>query len=153
MKISLYFVFVILMSMLTACQRPIPPPPLVATKDVEFTLAPGQTAMITGAELTIKLISVSSDERCPSEIECAASGPVTLSISVQKNHEPATDLILQTFTSNDGRSPDMQFEGIEDRVSYEGYLIRVVSVLPYPVNPATPIKDAEYRVSLVVSEK
>jgi len=60
---------------------------------------------------------------------------------------------MQTFTDNDGRSPAMEFEGIEDRIVYEGYLIRIVGVLPYPEDPSTSIKQNDYRVSFVVTEK
>jgi len=46
----------------------------------------------------------------------------------------------------------MQFEGIADRAVYEGYLIRVVSVLPYPESSFSEIKDSKYRVTFVASK-
>ncbi len=153
MKNNLLITFIILMTMLTACQRTTPLPPVTATKNVEFTLAPDQTATITDIGMTIKLIGVTGDQRCPSEIECAASGPVSISLSVEKDMSKAVEIHLQTFTDNNGRAPDMEFEGIEDRVVYEGYLIRVVAMLPYPTNLTDAIKDSEYRVTLIVSKE
>lgn len=140
------------MTMLAACQAAAPLPSVTATRGVEFTLAPDQTAAVTDTGLVIKFISISSDERCPSEIECAMSGPVTVSLSVQQGNETAADIILQTFTDNNGRAPGGQFEGIEDRVVYEGYWIQVMGVTPYPANPSKPIKSDEYRVILTVTQ-
>ena len=67
--------------------------------------------------------------------------------------EIATDLMMQTLTDNDGRSPAMEFEGITDRTVYEGYLIRIVGVLPYPEDLSTTIQQSDYRVSFVVTKK
>ena len=141
------------MILLAACQSATPLPPLTVTLDKEFTLAPDQTAAVTDTGVIIRLIGVSGDERCPSEIECAASGPVSLSLSAQMGEAEPTDINLQVFTSNNGRTPEMQFEGIEDRAIYEGYLIRVVGVLPYPVNLTETIRASEYRVTFVVSQQ
>ena len=127
--------------------------PLIAEQGAEFVLAPGEMATIKDTGLIIKLISILSEERCPNEVECAASGPVQISLSAQKDNGTAADLIMQTFTDNDGRSPAMEFEGIEDRIVYEGYLIRIVGVLPYPEDLSTSIKQNDYRVSFVVTEK
>jgi hypothetical protein len=66
--------------------------------------------------------------------------------------EDSTSVNLQTFTDNNGRAPDMQFESIDDRITYNGYLIRVLGVLPYPANSTNKIKDSEYRVTLMVSK-
>ena len=153
MKIKYHKTVILLFSLLVACQSVTPLPNIDAPTDSEFTLAPGQTVTITDTELTIRLIGVTDDERCPSEIECVVSGPVSVSLSVQMEDGTPTDLNLQTFTSNNGRAPDMQFEGIKDRAEYEGYVIRIVSVLPYPAKSFNEIKDSEYRVTLVVTKK
>ena len=137
--------------LLIACQ-PMTAAPLIAEQDVEFVLAPGGTAAIKDTDLTIKLISILSDERCPTEVECAASGPVQISLSAQNDNGPAAELDLQTFTDNEGRSPATEFEGITDRIVYEGHVIRIVGVLPYPENPSTPIRPDDYRVSFVVTK-
>jgi hypothetical protein len=93
-----------------------------------------------------------SDERCPSEIECAASGPVTVSLSVQQDGETPSMFSLQTFTDQDGRAPSGSFEGIEDRIEIGDYLIQVVGVLPYPQN-LSGIKPSDYQATFMVTEK
>ena len=130
-----------------------PPPPLTVSVDEEFVLAPGQSATIADTGLTFKFIAVSSDERCPSEIECAVSGPVTLSLSAQKDSGETVDLVLRTFTSNDGLAPTMEFEGIQSQTLFEGYRIKVTSVLPYPARSKTEIKDSDYRVGFLVTQE
>jgi len=152
-RIRMFFVSVAWMVLLTACKSATPPPTICAATVAEFTLAIDQIVTITDTELTIKLISVSNDERCPSEIECAASGPVSVSLSVQVGKTDPTSINLQTLTDNNGRSPEMPFEGIEDRKIFEGYMIRIVGVQPYPRNWSSTIKDSEYRVTLVVSKE
>ena len=150
MKITTPLIF--LLVLLAACQSATPLPNIIAETGSEFTLGFRQSATITDTSLTITLEGVKGDERCPSEIECAASGPVSLSLSAQISDSEPTGINLQVFTSNNGRVPDMQFEGIEDRTVFEGYLIRVVSVLPYPAKAFDEIKDLEYRVTFMVSK-
>jgi hypothetical protein len=135
-----------------ACQAATPPPALTVTEDVEFTLAPDQIAVLADSNLTVKLISVPGDSRCPSEIECAESGPVSVSLSVQMGNDEPLDVNLQTFTDTNGRAPGMVFEGIQDRIEYEGHIIRVTGVLPYPVNLNDRIGGDEYRVTFVISK-
>ena len=136
----------------TACQA-TPPEPITGTLDSEFTLAPNQIATIKNTGLRIRLVGIASDERCPSEIECVMSGPVSLSISIQKDAETPLEFDLQTFTSNDGRAPERSFEGIENLIEHEGFIIQVKSVLPYPARSFDEIKDTDYRVAFLVTEK
>ena len=143
---------VILLFLISSCSSATPAP-ITADLGKEFTLAPDQTATITDANLTLRLIGVGGDERCPSEIECAVSGPVSLSVSAQLGDANPTNFDLQVFTGDDGRAPEMQFEGIKDRADYQGYLIRVTGVLPYPVNRTDLIKDSDYRVTFVLDKK
>ncbi len=86
-------------------------------------------------------------------MECTESGPVQISLSAQKDNGTADEPAMQTFTDNEGRSLAMEFEGITDRIVYEGYLIRVVGVLPYPEDMSTAIKQNDYPASFVVTEK
>jgi hypothetical protein len=152
-KIQIVIFFIMLTAVIMACLTATPLPPITAEKGVEFTLAPDQTATIADTGITIRFIGVGGDQRCPSEIECAMSGPVSISLSVQMSDGEASDINMQTFTSNDGRAPEGPFEGIQDRVEYEGYLIRIMGVLPYPRTRVDEIKDNEYRVTLMVTKK
>ena len=112
---------------------------------------PGQSVAVTDTDLTVAFHSIISDERCPREVECAASGPVTVSLSVQQGDGAPTDFTLQTFTDQNGRSPNVQFEGITNRAEVGDYLIQLVSVTPYPTNSTTKIETSAYRVGLLVS--
>ena len=152
-KFSLLISFIALSVALSACQTTATPSALTVEVNSEFTLVQAQTATVTNTGLTIRLIGVTGDERCPSEIECAMSGPVSLSLSFQIESGDAVPVNLQAFTDNNGRTPDFEFEGIADRALFHGYLIRVVEVLPYPVNLETKIKDSEYRVTLIVTQE
>ena len=161
MKNSPLIAFSILVSILIACRAVIPlstvPPTLPATvtaeKDSEFTLAEDQTASVTGTGLTIRLIGVAGDQRCPREIECAISGPVSISLSVQKDNGAPTNIDLQTFTDDTGRASAGKFEGINSSATVEGYTIQVMGVTPYPAKPSTPIKSSDYRVILIVTQE
>ena len=149
---KLFLVLFPVTALLSACQA-TPISPLIADQGVEFVLAPGGSATIKDTDLTINLISILSDDRCPSEVECAASGPVQLSLLAQTENGSAADIMMQTLTDNDGRSPDVEFEGITDRTVYEGYLIRIVGVLPYPEALSTSVRQNDYRVSFVVTRQ
>ncbi len=153
MKARLLLPFLLMALILVGCKPATPPPPITIPVGAEFSLAPGQSATLEGAGLTIQLISVGSDERCPSGIECAVSGPVTMTISVQKgSSQTPTQIVLQSFTDNDGRAPEMEFEGIQDRVTFGGFQIKAAGVLPYPVKQKNEIKASDYRVSFVVTK-
>lgn len=144
---SLFFITTI-----AACQSATALPSVTADIDHEFTLASGQSATITSTDLTITFNSVLSDDRCPSEVECAANGPVTVSLSVQQGNSSPTDFILQTFTDQNGSSPNVQFEGITSSAQVGDYLIRITSLTLYPKNLSPKIEPAEYRLGLVVSK-
>jgi hypothetical protein len=136
---------------LTACQAATPTPPLNAELNNEFTLAPGQSVVIADTGLSITLVKVDSDERCPRQVECAASGPVALTLSVQMNGAAPGEVKLRSFTNDNGLVPNMEFDGIQNRATYAGYLIRMAGVLPYPAKSKSEIEGADYRVSLVIT--
>jgi hypothetical protein len=150
MKTKLIISSLLVLSVLVTCRSEKPLPSIAATTNSEFTLAPAQSATIKDAHLTITFNSVLGDDRCPSEVECVASGPVAVSLSVKDGNENAMELTLQTFTDQNGHAPDREFEGIEDRAQVGDYLIQLTSVTPYPKNPATPIEPSEYQVTFIV---
>jgi hypothetical protein len=145
------FVLVII-CILAACQpAATSTAPVAGPVNTEIILAPGQSAAVTGTDLTVTFHSIVGDDRCPSDVECVASGPVTVSLSVQQGDGEPTDFTLQTFTDLNGRSPNVQFEGVTNRAEVGNYVIQIASVTPYPTNLTTKIDPSEYRVSLVVS--
>lgn len=154
MKTKLILVCLSVFHLLAACRTMAPIPStrsVTETVKSEFSLAPGQSAAVAGTDLTFTFHSVLSDERCPVEVECVASGPATVSLSVQQGNGTPTDFTLQTFTDQNGRSPNVQFEGVTNRAEVGNYLIRIVSVTPYPRDLSTKIESSEYRLVLSVS--
>jgi hypothetical protein len=146
----------ILIAAIVACQSvmpPTPPPPVTAAQDVEFTLAEVQTATVTGTGLTIRLIGVAGDQRCPSGMECAISGPVSVSLSVQKDNGTPENIDLQAFTDSDGRAATGHFEGINNLATVAGYSIKLMGVTPYPTSRSKQIKSSDYRVILTVTSR
>ena len=83
----------------------------------------------------------------------AASGPVTVALAVQKGDDAPTDFTLQTFTDVDGRSPNVQFEGITNRAEVGKYIIQLGGVTPYPQNSTTEIEASEYRVTFLILDQ
>lgn len=156
MKTPSIFILSILCGILAACEpaaTAASTTPVTGTTGTEITLSPGQSVSLAGTDLTITFHSIVADDRCPSEVECVASGPVTVSLAVQQGQAESMDFTLQTFTDQTGRSPNVQFEGITNRAEVGSYVIQLSSVTPYPTNLTTSIDPSEYRVSLIVSNK
>jgi hypothetical protein len=139
--------FILLISCITST-----PEAITALANTEFSLSVGQTVSITDAGLSITLFSVSRDERCPREIECAASGPVTINLSIRDKSDVISEKTLQTFTDVTGIAPTMEFEGIKSSVSVDDYQIKIVGVLPYPKDRSSSIEASEYVLTLKVTK-
>jgi hypothetical protein len=140
---------ILLLCLLTGCLAGTPQP-ISATSDAEIILSVGQTVSLSDANLSITLLNVVSDERCPSEIECAASGPVTLRLSILGSNGAGTEETLQTFTDNNGLAATMEFEGIQSSTTVDEYQIRILGVSPYPKDRSDSIKPSAYKVTLKV---
>lgn len=80
------------------------------------------------------------------------SGPVSITVSISKGGGEAVELFLQNFTDYTGRSPEMQFEGMQGQTQYESYSLQMMGVTPYPKTRAS-IKSSEYRVALIVNSQ
>lgn len=144
-------IVILLFNLLAACQA-FPPEPINAATDTEITLSAGQTVTITDANISITFIAVSGDDRCPSEIECAMSGPVTIDLSIQDKDGTVFEEALQTFTDSTGLAPTREFEGIKSSVIVDNYLIKIIGVLPYPKDRSSSIKTSEYFVTMKVTK-
>lgn len=147
----LFLVFVLFV--VTACQPATPIPSISVKLGEEFMLIPGQSGVIDEIGLTVTLIGVPGDRRCPLEVECSESGPVTVAITLHKDSEESSDFTLEVFTNSDGRAPEGPFEGIQDRMEFGGFEIQLKAVTPHPLNFDDLIEPDEYRVSFVVEEK
>ena len=152
MQTKLLPLILLILNLSLACQASIPPD-ITAGVDNEFILAPGQSADVTDADLTLTFHSVVGDDRCPSEVECAASGPVTVSLSIQQGNEMPTDVTLQTFTDQNGRSSVVEFEGVTNHIEIGEYQVQILGVTPYPQDPAIQMDPADYQLTLLVTNK
>ena len=146
-------IFLLLLILLLAACQPSAPPSITAILGQQFPLAIGQTVTISDAVLSMTLVNISQDARCPALIECAGSGPVSVIISVRVGAEPAQELNLQTLTDTLGVVSVMEFEGMMTRIEVGDYLIEVKEVLPYPQQSVSEITPSDYRVSFVVTGK
>ena len=81
------------------------------------------------------------------------SGPVTLSLAIRDQGGTQTTEVLQTFTDILGLAPDMEFEGIKDRMTVDGYLVKIISVLPYPESNTFSIGEPDYQITLKVTKE
>jgi hypothetical protein len=137
---------------LTACQPLTSPPPIAVDVEAEFTLAPGQSATIEETGVTVTFVGVPGDARCPLEIECAESGPVTVAVTIQSGSNAPDDFTFYVFTDNDGSVPEMDFEGMTAGIEADGFVIRLKSVLPFPQKSFDEIGEGEYQASFAATK-
>lgn len=104
----------------------------------EIVLAPGQAAEVPTASLRIRMDSVVSDTRCPTDVTCIQAG----------------DAVIQIFVTGHGGPADYQLHTTETPTSVRhGELtIALVQLLPQPVSTRT-IEAHEYRATLRVSRE
>jgi hypothetical protein len=115
--------------------------PTTPTKNVnlaeEFELAPGQSARIASADLTVAFDGVPADSRCPVDVVCVWEGDATVAVSVR---QPSMDkTVLELHTSN----------GSAREKPYGGYVVRLVGLRPQP-RQGVPIPTADYRARFEV---
>jgi hypothetical protein len=126
--------------LLAGCQWVIQPPAAqTAQAGAPVVLAPGQTAHLADAGLTLHFESVRSDDRCPKQVACEWEGEARLALTAQAGDGPARPFELSTYA----------YSG-QDTWLYTGYVIRLVEVAPYPETPEQPIAADAYRATLQV---
>ncbi len=101
----------------------------------QFTLAPGETTAIEGADLSVRFNRVTGDNRCPADAVCILGGSADVNITVASDGS-RRDHVLRTG--------DMQ------PVQQDGFTISLIQVAPYPFSER-PIDPADYRVTLTVT--
>jgi hypothetical protein len=111
------------------------------TLDSQFYLKIGQTTTVKSENITVKLLEVTGDSRCPSDVVCIWAGQVSLVVNATKNGENLGDVTLTLGFSN----PDLSVKNVG------GYYIKVIAVNPYPVS-THKIEQSEYIATLVVSK-
>jgi hypothetical protein len=120
----------------TACDDTSPTGPAVPLSE-RFVLAPGGTAAIAKAGISVQFVGVTGDSRCPADAFCIQGG----------------DAIVQVRVLDDGATASYELHtGNKQRAiaAHRDLRIELLDVQPYPFS-ARPIEASDYRATLVVS--
>jgi hypothetical protein len=101
----------------------------------QFELAPGQSAVIEDAEVSIRFNGVSGDSRCPADAFCILGGDAIVRV---------TALSRQSSRDYELHTGDMR------PVQQDGLTIALVQLQPYPFSART-IAPGDYRATLQVT--
>jgi hypothetical protein len=106
-----------------------------------FALAGGQDAVIVGEKLRIRFDEVLEDSRCPAQVECVWTGQARIAVVVQAaGGTPKT----VAFNTNPAPGQNVQTAQVSD------YVIKLLSLEPYPQTPEDAIPLEQYRATLEV---
>ncbi|RLT33844.1 MAG: hypothetical protein DWI57_17285 [Chloroflexi bacterium] len=141
--------------LLAGCQIPITlitpsAPPRVAERDQPFTLQTGQSARLPAIDLEVAFVTVLVDGRCPTGIQCAATLPVEIELTIVRTGAGVgTPLRLSAHTDNTGAVIPTA-PGVVTSAAYDDNTISLLAVTPYPDVQRKPAL-ADYRVTLLVT--
>ena len=130
---SVILSFVVACLALCACDNAASP---TYGLDQEFTLAPGEAAMIAGPDIRIRFVGVEGDSRCPADAFCIQGGDALVKIAVKSPGGPEQPYDLHT--------------GSLEPVTHDQLTIALVQLQPYPFGSRT-IAPGDYRATLRVS--
>ena len=119
---------------MTACSEKSPVSPSPISREV--VLAPGQSAVVSEAGLTLRFEGVSGDSRCPADAFCIQGGDALVQIEVV----PASGT----------RQPYVLHTGDMRPVQHNDLTIALVDLSPYPFS-TSPISPADYRARIRLS--
>jgi hypothetical protein len=112
---------------------------ITANLGQEFSLSIGQTAVIDGEELKLKLLEVISDSRCPEDVTCVWQGQASCLVEIT---------YLESLHRVTLTQPGLTGEPSE--IDFKEYNIRF-NLTPYP-EAGKEIKEGDYRLQLVVTK-
>ncbi|MBC8024364.1 MAG: hypothetical protein H7Y89_00085 [Steroidobacteraceae bacterium] len=98
----------------------------------EITLAPGATASVEGAEMTVRFVAVTEDSRCPLDVTCIWAGEVKVQFAIR---------ISQVASQMTLREGDSAAAGV--------YRVTLLRVEPRPASTARVVAS-EYRATLKI---
>jgi hypothetical protein len=108
-----------------------------------FALAGGQDAVIAGDGLRIRFDAVLEDSRCPAQVECVWTGQARIAVILQALEGPP-----KTVAFNTNPAPGQNAQ----TATVGGYVIRLLSLEPYPQTPQDAIPLEEYRATIEVAK-
>ena len=102
-----------------------------AADSTQVTLVIGASGYANGVKITVHKIT--SDSRCPSDVQCIWAGSLTAEVTLQSD----TDKEDITITSE------------SDPIPFDAYQVRIVDVAPIPLSKKQ-IESGEYRLTFSV---
>jgi len=123
---------VLLLTMAIACSPSGP----TARLDENFVLAPGESARVTGADVSIRFVGVQSDSRCPGDATCIQAGDAIVRVEALSSTSGVKTYDLHTANSQPVRHGDVS--------------IALVELTPYPF-ASRPTQLGDYRATLRVT--
>ena len=107
----------------------------------QFYIRVGQTESVEPGNIQVKLIKVTDDSRCPSDVTCIWAGEVKVVLNITIDGEDSGETILTLGANN---NDDQNVKNIG------GYYVKVIAVNPYPVSTKI-IGQSDYIVTLIVN--
>lgn len=123
----------LLLTMAIACSSPSGP---TVRLDENFVLAPGESARVSDADVSIRFMGVQADSRCPADAICIQGGDAIVRVEVTSSTGGARTYDLHTATSQPVRHGDVS--------------IALVELAPYPF-ASRPTQPGDYRATLRVT--
>ena len=120
----------------TACDENTPTGPTVPINQ-QFTLAPGDAAVIQDTGVRVQFLRVAGDSRCPADAICIQGGNAIVELRVFD--DGARDYELHTGDSS------------RATVTHRDLRITLRDVQPYPFASRPPTPPGDYRVTLEVT--
>jgi hypothetical protein len=127
-------VLICLLAVAACAESPTGP---TVSLDARFTLAPGETASVSGRGVRLRFDGVTGDSRCPADALCITGGDAIVKVVADGASGSAT---LDLHTGDASRAS----------VTYGGVKVTLVELSPYPFSSRT-IAPGDYRATLVVS--
>jgi len=110
--------------------------------DKHFVLAMGEQVQLISEDLTIEFLSISTDSRCPTGMQCFIAGWVTVVVLIHKDGDR-----LGEFTLSNGDLVD-ESDAAERQIG--NLTIHLLSVHPYP-QAQSSIQDKDYTAELSIT--
>ncbi len=121
---------------LTACSNPAASS---AVPDRDFELRAGESVRLEGSDLVLRFVSVPSDSRCPTDVQCVHAGDATVRLHAQGGGAPDASLDLHTN--------DEPKEGAQG-----SFLVRLLGLRPLP-RAGRPVPAADFVATLRVTRR
>jgi hypothetical protein len=107
------------------------------TTGQSVTLGVNKSKKLFDRTLTVKVLAVVEDSRCPKDVDCIQAGNAKVRVSVRKG-------------TDSSRIVDLDLNAGQRSVTFENYKITLSALTPYP-ETAAPIKRNKYIATLTVS--